>query len=177
MRFNQSGKFNVPFCQKTDRFRPAYITKIVNQIKNFKRVLHGRHWQFEVLDFRQTLARVDADDFVYADPPYAGRHVDYFNSWSDADERDLIRLLKELPCRFLLSTWHGNTFRENQSVQDNWQDETFFIRTAEHFYHVGSTEEYRNAMMEALISNYNPLGMDITHLQRQAIPRQHALFT
>ena len=42
MRFNQKGKFNVPFCHKWDRFRPAYITKIVNQIKNFKRVLHGR---------------------------------------------------------------------------------------------------------------------------------------
>ncbi len=25
-------------------------------------------------------------DLVYADPPYAGRHVDYFNSWAQEDE-------------------------------------------------------------------------------------------
>jgi DNA adenine methylase len=175
MRFNQKGKFNVPFCHKTDRFRPSYITKIVNQIKNFKRILHGRHGQFEALDFRQTLSRAGENDFVYADPPYAGRHVDYFNSWSANDEQDLIRLLKELPGKFMLSTWHSNEYRENLSVQDNWQDHTFFIRTAEHFYHVGSTEEYRNAMMEALISNYNTLEMDDALIRRPAIPAQQTL--
>ncbi|MGH2494211.1 MAG: DNA adenine methylase [Ktedonobacteraceae bacterium] len=176
MRFNQKGKFNVPFCRKPDRFRPAYITKIVNQIKNFKRVLHGRDWQFEVLDFRQTLARAGVDDFIYADPPYAGRHVDYFNSWDTRDEQDMIRLLKRLPCKFLLSTWHSNTFRENQSVQDHWQENTFFIRTAKHFYHVGPTEELRNAMMEALISNYHMPEMDDVPMQQPLLPLQQMLF-
>lgn len=175
MRFNQKGKFNVPFCRKTDRFRPAYITKIVNQIKNFKRVLHGRHWQFEVLDFRQALARADVDDFVYVDPPYAGRHVDYFNSWDAQDEQNMIHLLKRLPCKFLLSTWHSNIFRENQSVQDHWQENAFYIRTAEHFYHVGPTEELRNAMIEALISNYNMPGMDGGQIQRLTLPLQQML--
>ena len=176
MRFNQKGKFNVPFCRKADRFRLAYITKIVNQIIDFKRVLYGRDWQFEVLDFRKTLARAGTDDFVYADPPYAGRHVDYFNSWDAHDEQDMIRLLKRLPCKFLLSTWHSNVFRENKSVQVHWQESTFFIKTAEHFYHVGPTEELRNAMMEALISNYNMPGMDGIPVQKLAVPLQQMLF-
>lgn len=175
MRFNQKGKFNVPFCRKPDRFRPAYITKIMNQIIDFKRVLYGRDWQFEVLDFRKTLARAGADDFVYADPPYAGRHVDYFNSWDAHDEQDMIRLLKKLPGKFLLSTWHSNVFRENKSVQAYWQENTFFIRTAEHFYHVGPTEDLRNAMMEALISNYYMPETNGVPIQKLTLPLQQML--
>ena len=33
MRFNSKGKYNVPFGHKPERFRKAYITKIVNQVK------------------------------------------------------------------------------------------------------------------------------------------------
>ncbi len=168
MRFNQKGLFNVPFCHKPNRFRPAYITKIVNQVKNLREAMRGRQWRFEVLDFQQTLARARENDFVYADPPYAGRHVDYFNAWSDENESHLIHTLQKLPCRFILSTWHSNQYRANHSIQDNWQEPDFFTRTCEHFYHVGSTEELRNAMTEALIANYNmpqtfakPLSCDI----------------
>ena len=33
MRFNQKGQFNTPFCKKPERFRPAYVTKICNQVQ------------------------------------------------------------------------------------------------------------------------------------------------
>ena len=154
MRFNRHGKFNVPFGHKPERFRQAYITKIVNQVKAFGEVLQGKQWQFEVLGFRDTLARAKTGDFLYCDPPYAGRHVDYFNSWSDTDESDLITLLKNSPSRFLLSTWHSNKYRRNPAIDEHWQDSSFSIRTAEHFYHVGPTEDLRNSMTEALIGNY-----------------------
>jgi len=32
MRFNGKGQFNVPFCRKPERFAPALISKICNQI-------------------------------------------------------------------------------------------------------------------------------------------------
>ena len=32
MRFNRRGQWNVPFCKKPERFAPAYVTKICNQI-------------------------------------------------------------------------------------------------------------------------------------------------
>jgi DNA adenine methylase len=59
---------------------------------------------------------------IYADPPYAGRHVDYFNSWSEADEIDLADVLKQLSCGFILSTWHSNEFRKNALIEKNWDD-------------------------------------------------------
>lgn len=154
MRFNRYGKFNVPFGHKPDRFRQAYITKIANQVKRFEEIIRSRDWKFEVADFRDTLSHVTAKDFVYADPPYMGRHVDYYNSWSETDDIQLILALKNLPTRFLLSTWHSNKYRTNTLINQYWNEEQFFIQTQQHFYHVGSTEELRNEMTEALISNY-----------------------
>jgi DNA adenine methylase len=154
MRFNRSGKFNVPYCHKSERFAPAYITKITNQVKRIEDVLERLDWTFAVADFRATLSDLRPSDFVYADPPYAGRHVDYFNSWSEDDERELAQILKSVPCNFILSTWHSNEFRENKLVTENWNAPGFHLFTRKHFYHVGSTEELRHPMIEALITNF-----------------------
>jgi DNA adenine methylase len=154
MRFNRKGKFNVPYCHKPERFAQAYVTKIANQVLQIAQVLSGVDWTFEACDFRESLARAKAGDFVYADPPYAGRHVDYFNSWSDEDEDALASRLGSLPCDFILSTWHSNEFRTNASIERVWGGPNFNITTREHFYHVGSSEDLRHPMIEALISNF-----------------------
>jgi DNA adenine methylase len=85
MRFNKKGRFNVPFCRKPERFAPAYVTKISNQVASISAVISNCDWEFRVADFRDTLKSVLRDDLVYVDPPYAGRHVDYFNSWAERD--------------------------------------------------------------------------------------------
>jgi DNA adenine methylase len=154
MRFNRHGKFNVPYGHKPQRFAQSYVTKICNQIRRISQVISVLDWTFSVADFRQTLGSVKPDDFVYADPPYAGRHVDYFNSWSEADETELGNLLKAIPCRFILSTWHSNEFRTNKMIQEHWSNPPFHVLTREHFYHVGSTEDLRHPMIEALITNF-----------------------
>lgn len=154
MRFNRFGKFNVPYGHKPDRFAQAYITKITNQIRRIAEVVTACDWTFVATDFRSTLVTAQSGDFVYADPPYAGRHVDYFNSWSETDERELGTRLKQLPCPFVLSTWHSNEFRTNAMIEQNWSDPNFHLLTREHFYHVGSTEDLRHPMIEALITNF-----------------------
>jgi len=157
MRFNRHGKFNVPYGHKPGRFTQAYVTKITNQIRRISQVISACDWTFASADFRQTLASARPGDLVYADPPYAGRHVDYFNSWSAADEAELADLLKRLPCRFILSTWHSNEFRKNNLVEENWNEPPFHLMLRQHFYHVGSTEDLRHPMIEALITNF-PVG-------------------
>lgn len=154
MRFNRSGKFNVPFCRKPDRFAPAYITKIVNQVHAVYKVVSALDWEFRVADFKQSIASAGMEDFVYADPPYAGRHTDYFNGWAEQDEIDLADMLASLPCKFILSTWHSNEFRTNQQVERNWSADNFHIFTKAHYYHVGAAEELRHPMLEALITNF-----------------------
>lgn len=154
IRFNRKGKFNVPYCHKPERFAQSYVTKITNQVRQIAQVLSAAEWTFEVRDFRETLAQAEAGDFVYADPPYAGRHVDYFNSWSENDEAALAVALGSLPCDFLLSTWHSNEFRSNSAIDRIWSRADFHMLKREHFYHVGSSEDLRHPMIEALISNF-----------------------
>ncbi|MGA7192042.1 MAG: Dam family site-specific DNA-(adenine-N6)-methyltransferase, partial [Anaerolineales bacterium] len=171
MRFNKAGKFNVPFCRKPERFSPAYITKIANQVQNISKVISASDWEFKVADFKETLSSAKPQDIVYADPPYAGRHVDYFNSWSQQNEDDLAELLTSLPCRFILSTWHSNEFRTNAQVEKMWASNGFHVFTKTHYYHVGATEDLRHPMIEALITNYAAAEND-----SKPEPRQQFLF-
>lgn len=149
IRFNSKGRFNVPFCRKTDRFRQAYVTKITNQIAWAQsRILSGEY-EFVVQDWRETLAAVKKSDFVYVDPPYEGRHTDYFSSWSDEQANSLAEAILKLPSKFAISTWLRNKYRENANVEQ-WYG-GLPMKTLTHFYHLGAQEELRNEMTEALI--------------------------
>ena len=152
IRFNKRGGFNVPFGHKPNRFARAYITKIVNQIECFRMASMLFSWRFACQDFRVTIQEATKDDFVYCDPPYIGRHVDYYDSWDGESERSLYEELQGTGSRFMLSTWHSNEHRENQYLQTLWKG--YEIYTQEHFYHVGAHETNRKPMIEALVTNY-----------------------
>ena len=153
IRFNHRGKFNVPFCRKPNRFSQAYITKISNQVQVVTDIIAGGDYEFICQDFSDTIDAAKYGDVVYCDPPYIDRHADYFNGWNERHERNLARLLSSIPCRFILSTWHSNDFRENIFISRLWSG--FHVLTREHFYHVGAKEDNRNPMLEALITNFS----------------------
>ena len=90
---------------------------------------------------------------LYCDPPYIARHTDYYNGWNTYDEKSLANLLFETKAKFILSTWHSNSFRANPFIESLWND--FHIFTHEHFYHVGAKEINRNPMLEALVMNFS----------------------
>lgn len=154
IRFNNKGGFNVPFGHKPHRFSKAYITKIVNQVNFVHNISKNFNWSFVCQDFRETLNGISEEDFVYCDPPYIGRHVDYFNNWNQENEQQLFTILNQCPCKFILSTWHSNQHRENALLSTLWS--RFNILTQEHFYHVGAKETNRKPMLEALVTNFAP---------------------
>ncbi len=156
MRFNRDGGFNVPFCRKPNRFAPALVTKICNQISAVAHVIGSGDYEFKHQEFRQTLGEVRKTDLIYCDPPYIGRHVDYFNSWSESDEFDLHALLGRNGARYIVSTWLRNRYRVNGYVHSLWSDCS--ILTRRHFYHVGARESNRNAVHEALLMNFEAAG-------------------
>ncbi|MBD3307506.1 Dam family site-specific DNA-(adenine-N6)-methyltransferase [candidate division KSB3 bacterium] len=156
IRFNAQGKFNVPYGHKPQRFSKAYITKIVNQVEYVAKQAQLREWTFRCQDFQTTLTEVHPEDVIYCDPPYAGRHVDYFNGWTHEDEVTLYQLLKACPAKFILSTWHHNQYRHNSYIESFWSE--FHVLTREHFYHIGAKEKNRNPMVEALVMNFEPGG-------------------
>jgi len=152
IRFNQRGKFNVPFCRKPNRFTQAYITKICNQVQAVADVCASGDYQFRCQDYSRTVNEASARDILYCDHPYFARHNDYVGGWDDEHERRLAKLLAETPARFILSTWYGNEFRKNQLIDTVWS--RYNISTTKHFYHVGAREVNRNPVIEALVMNF-----------------------
>lgn len=149
MRFNKKGGFNVPFCRKPERFRPALITRISNQVAWAANVINGKEWTFKCQTWSDTLSEAGPEDFVYLDPPYIGRHADYYNKWNEKEADELSDAIKQLPSGFAYSMWKGNKYRENDHLTSHF--ENYPIETFSHFYHVGSSESLRNEMEEALV--------------------------
>jgi len=82
-RFNQKGKYNVPFGRYN---RIDYIREYWLYRELFKQ------WQFSCVDFEKL--ETTEDDFVYADPPYDVQFTSYSKggfSWEDQ-----VRLVKWL---------------------------------------------------------------------------------
>lgn len=151
MRFNRSGGWNIPFCQKPQRFAPAYITKIAHQVHDVACLIQP-DWEFRVDSFEHIIRQATENDIIYCDPPYLGRYVDYYSGWTEGDERRLFELLEATPAKFILSTWHHNDYRENPMIDRLWS--RFNVVTRDHFYHSGGKLENRRAIVEALVFNF-----------------------
>lgn len=156
IRFNKDYKFNVPYGHKRQRFSKAYITKIANQVAHVEELLKKNNWSFLCQSFEQSIKMAGDHSFIYCDPPYIGRHVDYYDSWSEEAEMSLCKALSASNAKFMLSTWDHNDYRENEYIEKVW---CFCNKiTQEHFYHVGAKETNRNPMTEALLTNYDSAG-------------------
>ncbi|MBQ7955795.1 MAG: Dam family site-specific DNA-(adenine-N6)-methyltransferase [Lachnospiraceae bacterium] len=154
IRFNRDYKFNVPYGHKPKRFAKAYVTKIVNQVKYLEKIFPENNWEFKCQSFEQTIKEATEGDFIYCDPPYIGRHVDYYDSWDEVQEMKLRDELFASGAKFMLSTWEENQYRRNKYIETVWDG--CYKLNIEHFYHIGAKEKNRNAMIEALLLNYDP---------------------
>jgi DNA adenine methylase len=144
-RFGSKGNWNIPFCKKPSRFSAAYITKIVNQISAVSQIIQPEpDWTFYNRSFAEIIPLAAENDLIYCDPPYFGRHVDYYNGWTEKDEEQLFHLLSETKAKFILSTWHHNEWRENEMIDKYWKK--FNIVTMDHFYHNGGKIEIAEAL-------------------------------
>lgn len=152
IRFNRKGGFNVPFCRKPNRFAKSLITKIANQVQAVSDAMSVGDYEFRMQPFTETIALAKDCDLLYCDPPYIDRHVDYFNGWDESHELELDAALASAPCPFILSTWHHNDYRHNTYIDSLWSK--YNMLTREHFYHVGGSEDNRNPMIEALVTNF-----------------------
>ncbi|MDP2363159.1 MAG: Dam family site-specific DNA-(adenine-N6)-methyltransferase [Ignavibacteria bacterium] len=160
MRFGGKGNWNIPFCKKPNRFSLSYTTKIVNQVDSVAKIIQPEpYWSFYNKSFVDIIPFATKDDFIYCDPPYFGRYVDYYNGWSEKDEENLFALLNETKAKFILSTWHHNDYRENEMIKKYWN--SFNIVTRDHFYHSGGKIENRRTIVEALVCNF-----EIDHIQK-----------
>lgn len=148
IRFNRQGEFNVPFCQKPNRFSKAYVTKICNQVAGVASVMRGKDWTFQCCSWKKAFEYATDNDYIYLDPPYIGRDTSYVGEWPDEDAILLSKFAHETPANVCLSMWKENEFRRNEHLFDYWSDFTWFEQN--HFYHIGAKEANRHPMVEVL---------------------------
>jgi len=148
IRFNRKGEFNVPFCQKPERFAKAYVTKICNQIDKVAHIMQGKDWEFVYCPWQETFARATSNDLIYLDPPYIGRDTSYVGEWPENEAIQLAQYAHNTPANVCLSMWKENQFRKNEHLYQHWNDFTWHEQ--EHFYHIGAKEKNRHPMFEIL---------------------------
>ena len=148
IRFNRKGQFNVPFCQKPNRFSKAYITKICNQVNNVADIIKNRDWEFTNLPWQSAFNNAKEEDCIYLDPPYIGRDTSYVGEWFEEEAIELSDYAHRTPANVCLSMWKENEFRKNNHLYDYWNDFTWYEQN--HFYHIGAKESNRHPMIEVL---------------------------
>lgn len=155
IRYNSKGEFNVPFCNKNDRFSKSLITKICNQISNIEKILekHGNNWVFECVDWKVAVNKYSKleNTIFYFDPPYVNRHATYFDDWTDEKNDEFFTYLSSTNINFILSNWYANKFRVNEALINRFPEDKFEYKFIDHFYHVGGNMENRNKMIECIV--------------------------
>jgi DNA adenine methylase len=176
MRFGGKGNWNIPFCKKPDRFARSYITKITNQMAAVSQIIQPEpNWIFHNKSYADIIPLATKDDIIYCDPPYYGRHVDYYNGWKEQDEELLFELLSATKAKFILSTWHHNHWRQNEMIEKFWGN--FNVVTKDHFYHNGGNIENRRTVVEALVCNFETGNFMLhNHGLKERIPSEQMHF-
>ena len=103
VRYNSGGLFNQSPDKRRKGTQPATMKKNLEGVSNLLR----EKCQFTCLDYRQVLAEVQSNDFVYMDPPYQGvcgsRDSRYFSGIDFDDFVSALELLNEKGIAFLVS--------------------------------------------------------------------------
>lgn len=149
MRFTRQHRYNVPYGHKDDRFSKAYITKIVNQLEYVQSKIAENDWEFTAMRYEDTIDAAPSGSFIYCDPPYIGRTSTYYDSWDEGKEKRLHDSIMDNGCKFMVSSWHHNDYRSNESIDTLWADCHHFL--ADHAYIVNGKNR---PVVEVLLTNY-----------------------
>ena len=147
MRFNNSGKWNVPFCKLNNRLSKNVIDDLVSSVDELSRLFKSKEFIFDNQSFEEVIATAPENSIFYCDPPYYGLQVQYFKGWGKEDEIRLNEMLKDK--MFIYSTWLEDGIRENMMINEYWGE--YEIEGKKHKYNVAEKAEKRNQVTEGLI--------------------------
>ena len=147
MRFNNSGKWNVPFCKLNNRLSKNVIDDLTSSVDELSRLFKSKDFTFYNQSFEEVIATAPGNSIFYCDPPYYGLQVQYFKGWGKEDEIRLNEMLKDK--MFIYSTWLEDGIRENMMINEYWGE--YEIEGKKHKYNVAEKAEKRNQVTEGLI--------------------------
>ncbi|WP_154911999.1 DNA adenine methylase [Pseudomonas fluorescens] len=145
-RTNKMGRFNVPYGSKLSSVPSA------DEVMEFSRFIRGA--TFEASDFERIISKAERNDFIYLDPPYAGRNVKDRGEYGQVKfaEVDIERLhdalveASEKGAKILLSYADIPVIRE---VFSTWEIETVSVGRS-----VSGFSKGRIKVNEVLIKNF-----------------------
>ena len=123
IRFNQSGKYNMPFGKNRSSFNPTLRAKFID----FVNALHNKDYKFTNMTFEEFFSKninyLGSNDFVYCDPPYFNSIATYNeqNGWTEDNEKLLLQNLDKLNekgIKFALS----NNLKYDNPLLDKWKN-------------------------------------------------------
>ena len=147
MRFNNSGKWNVPFCKLNNRLSKNVIDDLASSVDELSRLFKSKDFTFYNKSFEDVIESAPENSIFYCDPPYYGLQVQYFKGWRKEDEIRLNEMLKDK--MFIYSTWLEDGIRENMMINEYWGE--YEIEGKKHKYNVAEKAEKRNQVTEGLI--------------------------
>ena len=147
MRFNNSGKWNVPFCKLNNRLSKNVIDDLANSVNELARLFKSKEFIFYNKSFEEVIESAPENSIFYCDPPYYGLQVQYFKGWSKEDEVRLNEMLKDKI--FIYSTWLNDGNKPNQMIDEYWRD--YEVEEKSHKYNVAEKSNERNKVIEGLI--------------------------
>ena len=147
MRFNGSGKWNVPFCKLNNRLSKNVIEDLTSSVDELSRLFKSKDFTFYNKSFEDVIESAPENSIFYCDPPYYVLQVQYFKGWRKEDEIRLNEMLKDK--MFIYSTWLEDGIKENPMIDEYWGE--CEIEGKKHKYNVAEKAEKRNQVIEGLI--------------------------
>lgn len=152
IRFNSSGKYNMPFGKNRSSFNPALRQKFID----FADQLHKKNYKFCNYRFNEfDFSNLTKEDFVYLDPPYFNSVAAYNENggWSEDDEKSLLSILDMLNdkgIKFALS----NNLKYDNPFLDKWKDKYNVHYLNVDYSNCNYQKIDRSKDIEVLITNY-----------------------
>ena len=152
IRFNQNGKYNMPFGKERSSFNPSLRQKFIA----FCDTLHNKNCMFFNVEFaRFRFDELEKGDFVYADPPYFNSVAAYNEQggWTEKHEQCLLANLDELNQRgisFALS----NNLKYDNPLLDEWKSKYNVHYLNGDYSNCNYHKIDRSKDYEVLITNY-----------------------
>lgn len=152
IRFNQNGKYNMPFGKARSSFNPSLRQKFID----FVEVLHSKDCSFMNVSFDEfDFKDFDSNDFVYCDPPYFNSVAAYNEQggWTEEHEKSLLNLLDSLNnkgVKFALS----NNLKYDNPLLDEWKNKYNVHYLNGDYSNCNYHKIDRTKDIEVLITNY-----------------------
>lgn len=152
IRFNQQGKYNMPFGKNRSSFNPTLKSKFIEFVEQ----LHKGDYIFSNNDFRKiNISKLSDNDFIYCDPPYFNSVAAYNENggWTEQDEKDLLYLLDTLHSQGVKFALSNNLKYDNPLLED-WRKKYNTHYLNGDYSNCNYQKKDKSKDVEILITNY-----------------------